>query len=47
MKLSYRPHDLDDWGFIRTEEGNLFAVVRRPVDQQEMAIRHLRLTEGF
>lgn len=46
-KLTYRPNDLDDWGFIRTEDGSCFAVVRRPISQEEMSIHRELKTDPF
>lgn len=39
VDLLYRPKKHDDWGMIRTKDGELFAVVRRPIDNEE-ADRH-------
>lgn len=46
-KLIYRPNDLDDWGFIRTEDGKLFATVSRPLSQEEMAYHRELKTDPF
>lgn len=46
-KLTYRPNDLDDWGFIRTDDGSLFAVVRRPIGQEDMAYHREMKTDPF
>lgn len=40
-ELFYRPNRFDDWGYIRTADGEIFAVVRRPLDEEE-ADRHRR-----
>jgi len=47
MKLTYRPNDLDDWGFIRTLEGKLFATVSRPLSQEDMSYHRERKTDPF
>jgi hypothetical protein len=46
-KLTYRPNDLDDWGFIRRDDGSLFAVVRRPIGQVDMAYHREMKTDPF
>lgn len=47
MKLLYRPFDFDDWGMIRTEDGKLFAVVRRPADDEELAKHRKNGTDPY
>ncbi|WP_439604533.1 hypothetical protein [Shinella sp.] len=46
-KLAYRPLPHDDWGFIRTEEGAVFATVRRPLDEDEAAAHRAAGTDPF
>jgi hypothetical protein len=35
--LRYRPNEFDDWGQIRNADGSMFASVRRPASEEELA----------
>jgi hypothetical protein len=45
--LVYRMHDLDDWGLIRNRDGSVFASLRRPVPDDEMAIHRAAGTDPY
>jgi hypothetical protein len=46
--LVYRPNgDIDDWGMIRRSNGNLFAVVRRPLPEAEANDARRTKTDPF
>jgi hypothetical protein len=45
--LLYRPFRHDDWGMIRYADGKLFAVVRRPLGDDEAAEHRCNGTDPF
>jgi hypothetical protein len=45
--LVYRMHDFDDWGLIRNRDGSVFASLRRPVPDDEMAIHRSSGTDPY
>lgn len=42
LKLYYRPHELDDWGTIRTETGDHFAQINYPKSLSKQELREHR-----
>lgn len=45
--LVYRMYDFDDWGMIRQADGTLFATVRRPVSDDELAKARSERTDPY
>ncbi|GEM_PF-5071780 len=45
--LKYRPFEHDDWGMIRNEDGRVFATVRRPCSEGELAEHRTNGTDPF
>lgn len=45
--LQYRPNEYDDWGMIRNADGSLFAVVRRPAGEDELAEHRRHGTDPY
>lgn len=45
--LRYRPNKFDDWGIIRDSDGKLFASVRRPASEEELAAHREAGTDPF
>ncbi len=45
--LKYRPFEHDDWGMIRNEDGRVFATVRRPCSEGELAEHRANGTDPF
>lgn len=47
VDLVYRPNRHDDWGMIRTKDGELFAVVRCPIGEEEADRHRANKTDPF
>lgn len=45
--LQYRPNEFDDWGQIRNPDGSMFASVRRPASEQELAEHRRNKTDPY
>lgn len=45
--LRYRPNEFDDWGQIRNADGSMFASVRRPASEEELAEHRRNGTDPY
>lgn len=46
-ELKYRPNKFDDWGMIRNADGSMFASVRRPASEEELAQHRVNKTDPY
>lgn len=47
LNLQYRPNKFDDWGVIRHADGSVFATVRRPVSDVDLAAHRSAGTDPY